>query len=276
MSRLLTAILLGGLLLLASPAFADEYAGAKLVSVGKGMIEFEKDGKKFKLPVSVSLKILDDKGETQDTITGVRFLAPGNVVDVKTTTDSKTKKDSIVQIKFVSGTVGELPKAPKNANLNPDPNFNGTIPEALPPNPYWEKYLPTAKVGDFVEYTRGKDEEPGREEAVEVGKGYVVVARVGYILGKRTETRVKMVASKGGSKSTTEPSKASSSSKKPSTPAKETEEITVAGKKLTCEIKKLSGKPYQWHCADVPFDGLVKEDARNTKYMLTDFGRGKE
>jgi len=253
-----------------SPARAEDYPGAKIVDVAKGQITFEHEGKEQKFQIATSLKIIDDKGETQDPVTGTRFLAKGNIVDIKTKADRR-KKEMIVEIKYVSGTVGELPKTPKNANLKPDPDFNGKAIEALPPDAYWAKYLPTAKVGDFVEYKSGKDDDPGRQEVMEVGKDYVIVAKVSYILGHRSEDRVKfkLQGSSGG--------KASSAGgkKPPSNKGKETEELTVGDKKVKCEVEKAAGgKLTKWRSSDVPLDGLVKEESRNFKYTLTDFGRG--
>jgi hypothetical protein len=256
-------------LFLARPVQAEDFAGAKLVSVARGSIAFEHEGKNYKLGVALSLKIMDDKGELQDPITGTRFLAPGNIVDIKTETDKKTKKRQIVEIKFVSGTVGDLPKTPEKPDLRPDPNYKGTpIEGGETRDPYWQRYLPTAKVGDFIEYSFGNSGSPGRQEVMEVGKDYVIVAKVSYILNKRQEDRRKVKLPSGGATASQ-----GLPGKKPS--AKDTEELEVAGRKLTCTVEKDKGKPIRWMCADVPLDGKVKEDLRNFKYLLTNFGRGE-
>ena len=272
MTRTCSVILVLAWLGAGSPARADDFAGAKIVDVAKGQITFEHEGKEQKLAIALSLKIIDDKGETHDPITGTRFLVKGNIVDIKTKADKRTKKETIVEIKFVSGTVGELPKAPKNANLKPDPDYKGNAIEALPPDAYWAKYLPTAKVGDFVEYKSGNDDNPGRQEVMEVGKDYVIVAKVSYILGHRSETRTKfkLQGSSGGKAS-------SAGGKKPPSKGKETEEITVGDKKIKCEVEKTAGgKVSKWHSSEVPLDGLVKEESRNFKYTLVDFGHGSK
>ncbi|HEV3146466.1 MAG TPA: hypothetical protein VGZ47_21445 [Gemmataceae bacterium] len=265
-------------LFFAWPVWADDYQGAKIVSVSKGQVEFQdKDGKTQKLPISLSLKIFDDKGEKQDAITGTRFLLKDNIVDIKTENakDPKNKKrmiESIVEIKFVSGMVGELPKTGKNIDLKPDPNFKDKVIEFPQGDPVWQEYIKKAKVGDFAEYKSGKDQEPGRYETLEVGKDYALVAKVDYIFGKRIEMRTKHMlpkAPKPGTKTFDNPFGKGGGGKKI------TEELTIGGKKVTC-TKTVDGKLTKWTSTDVPFDGRVKEDSPNYKYILVDFGRGEK
>jgi len=251
------------LLFLAVPAQAEDYPGVKIDSVAKGQITFiNKDGGQEKHPISPDLKIFNDKGEEQERITGMRFLARDNVVDIKTKRDKQAKKEVIVEIKFVSGKVAELPKTGKVVDLKPDPNFKGIVAESRTGDPVWQAYIGTAKVGDFTEYKSGKDHEPGRQEALEVGSDYVLLAKVDYFLGKRTELRIKQMLPKGV--------------KAPSSPLKKgAEEITVGDKKVMCN-KKGDAKSATWTSPDVPFDGVVKVESRNYNFILTDFGRGRE
>jgi hypothetical protein len=176
------------------------------------------------------------------------------------------KRELIVEIKFVSGTVAELPKADKNLNLRPDPKNNGNPNEFRTNDEVWQAYILTAKVGDFTEFKRGKEAEPGRYETIECGKDYVVVANVEYMFGKRTEFRRKYMLPLGFKPST-------SGGKKPA--SKEREELTIGEKKVVCDVKK-DGGVTTWLSAEVPFDGVVKVDSRNYKFILTDFGRGEK
>jgi hypothetical protein len=277
MARML-AISSALILLLAMPALAEDYPGSKIVAVAKGEIAFEdKDGNGQRKPISVSLKIFDAKGEQQDAVTGARFLAEGNIVDIKTESmkdpkNAKKKIEAIVEIKFVSGKVGELPKTGNNVDLKPDPDFKGKPIEFAQGNPVWQEYIKKAKVGDFAEYKSGKNPEPGRYETLEVGKDYALVAKVDYILGKRTELRTKHMlpkAPKPGTKTFDNPFANKNSGKK------STEELTIGDKKVNC-TKIVDGKLTRWLSAEVPFDSKVKEDSPNYKYILVDFGRGEK
>ncbi|HLW65315.1 MAG TPA: hypothetical protein VKS79_08350 [Gemmataceae bacterium] len=268
----------GALMLFAISARADDYPGSKIVTVAKGEIVFEdKDGNSQKKPVSLSLKIFDDKGEQQDAVTGTRFLAKGNIVDVKTDymkdpKNAKKKIEAIVEIKFVSGKVAELPKTGSNVDLKPDPNFKDKVIEFSQGDPVWQEYIKKAKVGDFAEYKSGKNPEPGRYETLEVGKDYIVVAKVDYILGKRTELRTKHMlpkAPKPGTKTFDNPFAKGGGGKK------STEELTIGDKMVKC-TKTVDGKLTKWTSTEVPFDGKVKEDSPNYKYILVDFGRGEK
>jgi len=273
MSRAIGIAAAAALLFLAIPTLAEDYQGVKIVSVGKGQMVFEdKDGKPTNLYFSPALKIIDDKGEQQDPITGVRFLAKDNVIDIKTMVDKKQKREFVVEIKFVSGKVAELPKTGAKVDLKPDPNFKGKPTEIQSGDPVWNAYIKAAKVGDFTEYKSGNDQEPGRQETLEVGKDYVVVTRVDYLFGKRIEMRTKFKLPpppKPGTKTFDNPFAKGPTGKKTS------EELTIGGKKVAC-TKIDDGKIQTWTSADVPFDGLVKKDSRNYKFILTDFGRGKE
>lgn len=257
-------------------AFTDEYQGAEVVSLSRGNVVFKYKGKTERAPVGLSLKIFDDKGEVHDSVTGtVRFLLPGNVVDIKTDKDKKTGKQQIVEIRFVSGKVGELPKAKaggEGINLLPNPDFKGNVfgGDGVKSDPYWIRYIGTARVGDFIEFVTGDDKEPGRMETMEVGKDYVIIAKVFYILGTRHEQREKHRAPPGGAGKSSAPGKKSSSKSK----SREKEELTVGDKKVLCETESRSGKVYRWKSYEVPFDGVVKYDS-NVPYMLTAFGRGR-
>jgi hypothetical protein len=243
-------------------ARAEDYPGAKIVDVGKGQIVFEdKDGKKQNFYFSPTMKMLDDKGAEQDKITGLRFLLKDNIVDVKTTVDKKKRQEFISEIKFVSGKVAELPKTGSKINLRPDPNFKGMVTEIRNADPVWQAYIGTAKVGDFKEYKGGNEQEPGRWETVEVGKDYAIIAKVDYMFGKRMELRMKQMLPKGV--------------KAASTPLKKgKDEITVGDKKVIC-MKKGDAKAATWTSPEVPFDGVVKVESRNYRYIVTDFGRGQ-
>lgn len=253
---------------------AEDYAGAKIVQVARGTVIFEKDGKTHRLSVALSLKVIDEQGQTQDAVTGTaRYVLPGNIVDIKTAA-SKKGPPQIVEIRFVSGTVGELPRSGA-VKLQIDPNFKGSIidPGGHTTDLYWLNYIPQARVGDYVEYTLGS--EPGRMETVEVGKDFVVVGKVSYILGTRQEQRVKHRLPPPGTDPNRPPLEGlPSPKKKKSSASKPKEELVVAGKKVVCEVESSGGKPSYWRSADVPFDGLVKNEVRNGKYRLTDFGRG--
>src|SRR6185503_13081371 len=121
-------------------------------------------------PVAASMKLFDDQGKPVDLVTGVgRYLLPGNIVDMKTAAKnapaaksksrSKSKTASsgpdheIIEIRFVSGKVGDVPNPldpPKEElNLRPDPNWKGNVfgGEGVKTDPYWIKYIPSAKVG---------------------------------------------------------------------------------------------------------------------------------
>ncbi len=288
---------------LSSSARAEEYPGAKVVALAGGRITFEHGGKTNRVQVDLALKIIDDKGKAHDPISGKRFLQSGNIVDITTKSVRVTpSKDEprIVEIKFVSGKVADLPTpTPKPAgevNLAPDPNFKGQVfgGDGWTREERWQAYIPTAKVGDFVEYE--KNGKPGRLEVVEVGKehDYVIYAQVSYALDQRDEMRIKKrlptaeeqppSAAKAKAKPVAK-SAAKSSKKKSKTGTKKdtqvpkarptNETIEVMGRKLECEIHYVDGDPFSWHSDEVPLDGLVKEDARNSKYMLTSFGRGE-
>ena len=309
--------------LLCGYAAAEEYQGAKITSMGRGKIAFESGGQEFTLPVSLSLKVFDKEGKEHDPVTGTRFLAPGNIVNIKTKTSTRgsAREAAIVEIHFVSGKVVELPRTKAGADVKPDPNYKGIVLENNVREKDWNVYYARAKVGDFIEYRHGSDREPSRQEVVEVGPDFVLVAKVFYILGHRDEQRIKQrpfvekplpgaesagkqrtpssdsnktaksepttrkpsekSKSKGTSKSSasklTERAKAvaKGKSREPPPPREpETETITVGGRELVCTIRKNSAGTKEWICADVPFDGKVKDDSR-LRYELTDFGWGK-
>jgi len=272
MSRAFVIAAAAALLFLAGPALAEDYAGSKIVDVGRGLIVFEHDGQKENLYYSPTMKIIDAKGMEHDTITGVRFLAKDNIVDIKTMYDKKQKKEFVVEIKFVSGKVAELPKVGANVNLKPDPNFKGLVGEFPTGDAQWQAYIQSAKVGDFTEFKRGNDAEPGRYETIDCGKNFATVAKVEYTFGKRTEIRTKFILPAGNGKAPMPPAKGTPG-KKPA--AKDSEELTIGDKKVACE-KKVDGKTQTWTSPDVPFDGVVKVESKNYKFILTDFGRGKE
>lgn len=260
--------------------------GVRIIKVGGGIISYHHDGKNTRLPVSPSLKLFDDKGEPVDVITGVgRYLQPGNIVDMKVTakqapsaagkskSKSKSKTTSppvdrlILEIRFASGKVAEMPKeSESNSNLPPDPNWKGNVygGEGVKTDPYWIQYIPKAKVGDFVEYYRGKDKnEPARIETLEVGKDYVIIAKVFYILGSRQEQREKHRIG---------PASAGKKSKKTTA----TQILEIDGKKITCDVETSQGKPYRWKSTEIPFDGLVRHEVDGKQeYLVTSFGWGK-
>lgn len=262
----------------AAGARGDEYAGAKLVQVSAGRIVFEHDGKRKALPVGVQFKLFDDQGEEQDPVTGVgRFLQPGNVVDIKAEAERRSRTPRIVEIRFVSGKVAELPMPPEKVDLRPDPKYGGSVIDSggYTRDARWQAYIPQAKVGDFVEYHRGDPKEPGRVEAVEVGKDYVVIAKVFLVLGTREEQREKHRLPPPGADPNPAPLDGLPRPRRARPTAKE--ELTIAGKKVPCDVESRSGEPYRWTSADVPFDGLVKYVPRDkVQYLVTDFGRGEE
>lgn len=273
-------------LLLTSLHGQETLEGVRIIKAGGGIISYHHDGKNTRLPVSPSLKLFDDKGEPVDVITGVgRYLQPGNIVDMKVTSKqtqtspakSKSKSKSkvtsppverqILEIRFVSGKVAEMPKeSESNFNLRPDPNWKGNVygGEGVKTDPYWIQYIPKAKVGDFVEYYRGKDKnEPARIETLEVGKDYVIIAKVFYILGSRQEQREKHRIG---------PASAGKKSKKTTA----TQILEIDGKKITCDVETSQGKPYRWKSTEIPFDGLVRNEVNGKQeYLVTSFGRGK-
>ena len=169
----------------------ESYEGAKIKSIARGQIEFEADGKTITLSVSLSMKVFDADGKEHDPVTGVRFLAPGNIVNIKTKSSASgsTRETTIAEIHFISGKVGELPMTKEGVDLKPDPKFNGMVFDSNLREKDWNAYYSQAKIGDFIEYRRS--DEPGRREIVEVGSDYVVEAKVFYILGHRDEMRIK-------------------------------------------------------------------------------------
>ena len=281
---------------------AKDYEEVELRRVARGTIEFVHDGKTVRLPISLSLKIYDDEGAAFDPIEGTKFLVAGNVLNIKTETDSATRKESILEIRFVSGKVAGLRKA-KAVDLKPSPDFDGKLIDVYPTSPELDRYFRSAHVGDFVEYKNGDD--GSRDEILEVGDGFVVHARVAALLGSRTEHRTRVLlqpaegkaqaaSSKGGSKpakmSDKAPKKAAKGdSKKKSKKVKsapkeaegakeeagDTEELTVGERTLVCQIKK-EGKVTKWISAEVPFEGIVKVDGPHHKSQLVDFQRGAE
>jgi hypothetical protein len=172
----------------------ESYEGAKIKSIERGKIEFEAGGKTITLPVSLSMKVFDAEGKEHDPITGVRFLVPGNIVNIKTklSAQGSTRETTIAEIHFVSGKVGEFPMTKEGVDLKPDPKYDGMVFESNLREKDWDAYYAKAKVGDFIQY-RSSD-EPGRREIVEVGSDYVVEAKVFYILGHRDEMRIKFRA----------------------------------------------------------------------------------
>lgn len=272
------------LLLTSLPAQAEELKGVRIIKAGGGIISYHHEGKNTRLPVAPSLKLFDDKGQAVDLVTGVgRYLQPGNIVDMKVTpkqaepgkgkSKSKTKSSSssgdrqILEIRFVSGKVADVPTEPEaNVNLLPDPNWKGNVfgGEGVKTDPYWIQYIPKARVGDFVEYQRGQSKkEPGRIETMEVGKDYVIIAKVYLVLGTREEHREKHRIG---------PASAAKKSRKTTA----TQELEVAGKKILCDVESSQGKPYRWKSTEIPFDGLVRYEINGKlDYLVTSFGRGK-
>ncbi len=270
-------VVMAGLMLLSQGSRAEDFKGVEVVAVARGNVSFKHEGKTVRKPVGLSMKVIDDKGNTHDPILGAaQYLLPGNIVDIKTAQDKTARREVIVEIKFVSGKVGELPKELKGAgggavNLRPDPEFKGMVfgGDGVVSDPYWINYIRRAKVGDFLEYTRGTDKEPGRMETVEVGKDYVITAKVSYILGSRNEMRMKHRAPPAGAaKPQSPPPKKSSARPK----SHETEVLEIGGKKVKCEIETRTLK--KWRSADIPFDGIVKEESR-VPYVVTDCVWGK-
>ena len=238
-------------------------------------------------PVDLALKIFDDKGEAQDPVTGKRFLQKGNVVDITTKSvriSPQKNETRIVEVKFVSGKVADLPdpKPAGEVNLAPDPEFKGQVfgGDGYAADKRWQAYIPTAKVGDFVEYERNG--KPGRLEVVETGTkhDYVIYAQVSYALDHRDEMRIKKrlptaaeqppSKTKPKARPVTRPStKSARKTSKQAPPAANakplTEELEVMDQQLECEIHYVGGDPHSWYSDEVPLDGLVKVDARATR-----------
>jgi hypothetical protein len=295
--RLSLILLSVTLLVVSATARAEDFPGAKVVVVGAGRITFEHGGTTKRYPVDLALKILDDKGEAQDPVTGKRFLQKGNIVDITTKSvriSPKQDETRIVEVKFVSGKVADLP-APKPAgevDLAPDPDFKGQVfgGDGYTSDKRWQAYIPTAKVGDFVEYERNG--KPGRLEVVEVGPkhDYVIHAQVSYALDSRDEMRFKKrlptaaeqppsktkAKTRPAIKSSAKTTRKSGKQAPPAANAKPLSEvIEVMDRQLECEIHYVGGQPHSWFSDEVPLNGLVKTESRSEKYRLTSFGRAK-
>lgn len=175
-----------------------------------------------------------------------------------------------------------IPSLGLSQELRPDPHWKGTVSEGLLMPSTWVAYWPTAKVGDFVQQ---KDKwGQRRDEVVEITKDTIVVARViDNTLGdksRHTELRFKYKVQlekpkstppKGtGKTSSSSKSKSSKSSKK----SDETETIKIGDQEIECTVKKL-GTITRWYSPLLPFDGLVKQDAPDAKFVVVSFGRGK-
>lgn len=130
---------------------AEEYEQVKLKQVQKGTLEFIHKKKTVAFPISLSMKVFDDKGTEFDPIEGMQFLARGNILDIKTDTDSKTGKESVVEVRFVSGKVLKR-QTSKDVDLKPSPDFKDNPILVNLPQGEEGRYYQSARVGDFVEY----------------------------------------------------------------------------------------------------------------------------
>lgn len=153
----------------------------------------------------------------------------------------------------------------------------------------WATYWPTAKVGDFLV----QEDKWGRlrEEVVAITKDSIVVARViDNTLGDKSrhmELRFKYQVPQAKSK-TTPPkgtgkasnnsntkNKSSKSSKKGDDKKNDvTEMIKVGDQQIECTKQKM-GTITRWYSPLLPFDGIVKQDAPDVKFVVVSFGRGK-
>lgn len=170
-----TSALLVFALFVVRPVDAKEYEGVVLKSIEKGVIEFEHQGERVKLPVALSLKVFDDQGKGFNAIEGARFLAPENVVNIKSGMEKTggISVERIREIRFVSGKVAELPQAPDEVDLRPKPEFNGKPGDVYPPTDDLDRYYRAAHVGDFIEYKSTDGQLRGRKEILEVADGVV-------------------------------------------------------------------------------------------------------
>jgi hypothetical protein len=156
--------------------------------------------------------------------------------------------------------------------LRPDPDWKGSPSELTFPTA-WLTYFPTAKVGDFVEYSDRFGRR--RDQVVSVAADALVVARLvenSTVKSGVMELRFKYKL--------TPVSKKKLAGGKARPPAKgkvkepQIETVRVGDTEVKCVVEK-SGKTTIWRSAELPFDGVVKKDSPGDKFRAIAFGRGR-
>jgi hypothetical protein len=288
----------------AAASLADDIPAAKIVSMVKGKVTFEADGKEQTLSIGLGLKFFDKEGKELPLDQGIGMLQAGNVVKLTTSKDDTSPQPRIRSVTLVSGTIPTANAAPM-VDLKPDPNFKEKVGSTSPPNE-WLDYFPTAKVGDFAEY---KGFGRVRHEVIAADGETITVARVVDTRGTRNEFCTKYTLNNGQKRTLEQKAKAKEEAAKPVKPApkkkltpeqeraqkireknqqeraeadakrkaeKESmETVTIDGREITCLRVKHSFQSETWTSPEVPFDGLVKRVAPNDNLTLVSFGRGK-
>lgn len=185
-----------------------------------------------------------------------------------------------------------VPSSGLTQDLRPDPNWKGSVTEGLNMPSSWATYWPAAKVGDFV--VQQDNWGRRRDEVVAITKDTITVARViDNTLGDKSrsmELRFKYQVPVEKLKSTPPKSKAkassnsnnSSSKSKSSKNSKKTDDkkgdekevIKIGDQEIECTRQKM-GNITRWYSPLLPFDGMVKQDAPDAKFVVVSYGRGK-
>jgi hypothetical protein len=294
------------LLILSAALQAEEIAAAKIVSMEKGKVTFTAGSKEQTLTIGRGLKFFDTTGKELSLEEGLGILQAGNVVNLVTAKDDTSPQPRIVSVVLVSGSIAQ--PMIEQVDLRPDPKFPGDIEVSSLPDA-WLAYFPTAKVGDFAEY---KGFGRVRHEVLAVEGDTITVARVVDTRGARSEFRTKFTITMGqkrtldqrakeDAEANAKPKKKTSSKKQKLTPAREREQaireknrlareaeaaarkaetewvekLTIGDREVECNAEKEGSQSTIWKSAEVPFDGLVKQQRPNDNLSLTSFGRGK-
>jgi hypothetical protein len=286
-----------------------EIKAARLKSNEGSRLTFDEGGKQLALTaLGQSLRLFDKAGKQITGYEMTRFLAAGNVFDVKTAL--RANAESLAELRLVEG--GPASVATLVAGLaRKIGSYDPKQPRLSPA--LWERTLGRAQVGDWVVYREGDRGRIKYREVTEVQPTEVICWEV-YNLERSYSNGIRMVLDEPEkpkatvTKKTTPKKKTSkkpTKTTKPKKPADEddpptadkeesnpdnspqprvtgTETLSVMGRELMCEVVELptkSGRGIEaklWISADVPLDGVVqREEKGKVVYLLEEFGQTK-